>query len=63
MWPKCNFFGLFESIDGVNCAEFLKDNLHKFIVGNEYFPDKPRQAILNGFRNAETHFLKIIDKH
>jgi hypothetical protein len=28
-WPKCSFFGIYDGHGGANCAEFLRDNLHK----------------------------------
>ncbi len=30
-WPKCSFFGLYDGHGGVGCADFLRDNLHKFV--------------------------------
>lgn len=27
-WPKCSFFGVYDGHGGVNCADFLRDNLH-----------------------------------
>ena len=31
-WPRCSFFGIFDGYKGVKCAEFLRDNLHKYII-------------------------------
>lgn len=30
-WPKCSFFGVYDGHGGVNCADFLRDNLHQFV--------------------------------
>ena len=30
-WPKCSFFGMYDGHGGVGCADFLRDNLHKFV--------------------------------
>lgn len=27
-WPKCSFFGVYDGHGGVNCADYLRDNLH-----------------------------------
>src|SRR5574343_1877656 len=62
-WPKCAFFGVFDGHGGYSCADFLRDNLHQFIVRDNEFPDNPRQAIINGFRNAETYFLEAVEKY
>ena len=31
-WPKCCFFGIFDGHNGNACAEFLRDNLHRYIT-------------------------------
>lgn len=30
-WPNCSFFGIYDGHGGSACAEFLRDNLHKFV--------------------------------
>jgi hypothetical protein len=30
-WPKCSFFGLYDGHGGSGCADFLRDNLHKYV--------------------------------
>lgn len=34
-WPKCSFFAIYDGHGGNVCADFLKDNLHQFIVRQE----------------------------
>ena len=62
-WPKCAFFGVFDGHGGYSCADFLRDNLHQFIVRDPEFPENPRQAIINGFKNAEAYFLEAVEKY
>lgn len=31
-WPKCSFFGVYDGHGGVTCADFLRDNLHQFVI-------------------------------
>ena len=31
-WPKCSYFGVFDGHGGSLCSDFLRDNLHKFII-------------------------------
>ena len=31
-WPKCSFFGVYDGHGGVKCADFLRDNLHLFLI-------------------------------
>ena len=44
-WPKCSFFGIFDGHGGHTCADFLRDNLHQFIVRDNEFPKNPVAAI------------------
>lgn len=30
-WPKCSFFGVYDGHGGPNCADFLRDNLYRFV--------------------------------
>ncbi len=41
------------------CADFLKDNLHKYILESKYFPLSPKKAIQFGFQKAEQDFCKL----
>jgi hypothetical protein len=36
-WPKCSFFGIYDGHGGSACADFLRDNLHKFVNLSLYF--------------------------
>ena len=58
-WPKCSFFGDYDGHGGSACAEFLRDNLHHYVIKEESFPWDPQTAILEGFKHAETRFLDI----
>jgi len=31
-WPFCCFFGIYDGHNGTLCADFLKDNLHNFVI-------------------------------
>lgn len=52
-WPKCSFFAVYDGHGGQNCADFLKENLHLFIIKDEAFPRNPQEAIRRGFFNTE----------
>ncbi|CAG9316685.1 unnamed protein product [Blepharisma stoltei] len=58
-WPDCSFFGLYDGHGGKTCSNFLRENLHQYIINDPLFPDCPKQAILRGFEQAETDFLKL----
>ncbi|CAK91867.1 unnamed protein product (macronuclear) [Paramecium tetraurelia] len=58
-WPKCSFFGVYDGHGGAACADFLRDNLHQFVVKEPDFPWNPVGAITKGFEAAEKQFLQI----
>ena len=59
IWPKWSFFGIYDGHGGAKCAEFLRDYLHQFVIRDPHFPKHPKQAIINGFEQAEQKFLEI----
>lgn len=50
---------MYDGHGGHACAEYLRDNLHHFVIKEDCFPANPRQAILNGFKKAEDQFLEM----
>ena len=44
-WPKCSFFGIYDGHGGANCADFLRDNLHQYVVKEPTFPFHPIEAL------------------
>lgn len=57
-WPKSAFFGVYDGHCGSVCAEFLRDNLHKFILRDKNFPSNPKEALREGVLKAESEFFK-----
>ncbi len=58
-WPKCSFFGVYDGHGGSFCADFLRDNLHQFVMREPSFPVNPTEALLAGFASAEKKILEI----
>jgi len=58
-WPKCSFFGVYDGHGGSVCADYLRDNLHQFVIREPTFPWNPREALRKGFENAEKRFLEL----
>lgn len=58
-WPKCSFYGIYDGHGGVKCANFLKENLHNYVILDTNFPENPREAIINGFKAAERDFVDL----
>ena len=57
-WPKCAFFGVYDGHCGSVCAEFLRDNLHKYILRDKNFPNDPKLSLREGILKAEAEFFK-----
>lgn len=57
-WPKCSFFGVYDGHGGAACADYLRDNLHQFVIREPSFPWNPREALRRGFENAEKKFIE-----
>ena len=45
----CSFFGLYDGHAGNSCADFLRDNLHKFIINDKHFPKNPKNPFSMDF--------------
>jgi len=58
-WPKCSFFAVYDGHGGAFAADFLRDNLHQFVMKEPSFPTNPTEALLAGFANAEKAILEI----
>ena len=56
-WPKCSFFGVYDGHGGPGCSEYLRDNLHQFVIRDGNFPVNPKEAIIQGFKAAEKEFI------
>jgi protein phosphatase 2C family protein 2/3 len=58
LWPKSSFYGLYDGHDGKFSAEFLRENLHDFILLDKNFPFRLKEAVFEGFRNTERKLLE-----
>lgn len=56
-WPKCSIFGIYDGHGGYVCADFLRDNLHSYVIKDHDFPGNPEAAIKRGFAEAESDFI------
>jgi serine/threonine protein phosphatase PrpC len=57
VWPKCSFFGIYDGHGGSSCSDFLRDELHSFVIRDSYFPANPAEALRRGFQRAEEEFI------
>ena len=58
-WPLCSFFGVYDGHGGTGCADFLRDNLHQFVIQDRNFPKNPTEALKRGFEEAERSFKEL----
>ena len=56
-WPRCSYFAIYDGHGGSSCADFLRDNLHQFVISEPSFPSNPSEAIMKGFEKAELEFM------
>ena len=64
IWPNCSFFGIYDGHGGSSCADFLRDNLHQYIIKEDSFPSNPKEALLKGILKAEGIILEnAVDKN
>ena len=57
-WPLISFFGIFDGHNGDHCADFLRQNLLKFIYTNQNFPKNIEKSIKEAFIKADEDYLK-----
>lgn len=53
-----HFFGLYDGHGGVRCADFLKQNLHTFILTDSELHTDPKNVISRSFVRAENSFFE-----
>lgn len=58
-WPRCSFFGVYDGHGGAACSDFLRDNLHQFVIRSAAFPFAPKEALRDGFEATERAFLEL----
>ena len=56
-WPKCSFFGIYDGHGGCLCSDFLRDQLHSYVIRDSNFPKDPIAALIRGFEEAERDFV------
>ena len=59
-WPNVSFFGIFDGHAGNKCSEYLKNNLHNFIISAKSFPIDVVKSIDTGFKTCEKNYMKLI---
>ena len=59
-WPKISFIAIYDGHGGNSCSDYLRDNLHNYIIKNENFPFNIEKSILTGFENCEKNFIENI---
>ncbi|CAD8174005.1 unnamed protein product [Paramecium octaurelia] len=61
-WPQSSFFAIYDGHGGAACADYMRDNLHQYIIKEDCFPSNPRLAISRGIEKAEKNYLQLADQ-
>ncbi|KPI90505.1 protein phosphatase 2C-like protein [Leptomonas seymouri] len=56
------FFGVYDGHGGTQCAEYLRDHLHGFILSNPDLKANPQKAIVDGIVEADNAFLALSER-
>ncbi|KAL7696049.1 protein phosphatase 2C-like protein [Lotmaria passim] len=56
------FFGVYDGHGGTQCAEYLRDHLHNFILSNPELKTDPQKAIVDGIVEADNAFLALSER-
>ena len=59
-WPKISYMALFDGHGGNSCSNFLRDNLHNYIIKNENLLKDTEKSIIESFEKAEDDFINNI---
>lgn len=62
-WPKISYFSIFDGHGGNYTSNFLKDNLHKYIINSDFFIKDMEKAIKEGCQAAEDELLGLAKKN
>ena len=62
-WPKSSYYAIYDGHDGKSSAEFLKENLHDFILLDKNFPYRLKESVIQGFKNTEHKLLDYCEEH
>ena len=54
------FFGVFDGHSGAHVSEFLAEGLNSAVAASEYFPKSWKEAVLDGFREADDIIIKEV---
>jgi serine/threonine protein phosphatase PrpC len=50
-WPKCSYFGVFDGHGGDSCSNFLKDNMHKYVLPSSYRLQKISTSLMSQLKH------------
>lgn len=56
------FFGVYDGHGGTQCAEYLRDHLHGFILSSPDLKSNPQKAIVDGIVEADSAFLALSER-
>ena len=62
-WPKISYLAIFDGHGGNLCSNFLRDNLHNYIIKSENFLENVEKSLRDSFEKAENDFINNISQN
>lgn len=56
-YPEVSIFAIYDGHGGHGCAEFLRDNMPRFLAQQNCLRTEPEVALKNAFKEAEEEFM------
>jgi serine/threonine protein phosphatase PrpC len=57
-WPNASLFGVYDGHGGCKCADYLRDNVHNYLVQMQMYPWDPGQALHDALLFSEEQYKK-----
>jgi protein phosphatase 2C family protein 2/3 len=57
---RSQFFAVYDGHGGSNCCDYLKDNLHEFVINHKDFPADPKKSLFEAIMACENKYCELV---